>query len=89
MSRERDHDPSELGPGMSARLLDVGDQPASLEDRDGARRLRDAEGDRVGGHGDGGGGLVAGAQALGQGLFELAVRGEVAARARGSRRRPG
>ena len=66
-----------VGP-PAAGLLDVEDQPAALEDRDRAGGLRDADGDRVGGDGDRRGGLVPGAQALGEGLLELAARGEVA-----------
>src|SRR3954449_1004427 len=65
----------------AAGLLDVEDQPAALEDRDGAGGLGDADGDRVGGDGDRRGRLVPGAQALGEGLLELAAGGEVTPRA--------
>src|SRR4051794_23495036 len=72
---------SEPDRGAAAGLLDVGDQASPLEDRDCAGRLRDAEGGRPGGHRDRRARLVSRAEALGQRLLELAIRGEVPSRA--------
>src|SRR5271166_2649588 len=62
----------------AAGLLDIENHAPALENRDRARGLRHANRDRVGRYRDGRGGLMAGAQALGKRLLELAPRGEIA-----------